>query len=183
MQATVTRSRRVWLFIRPIIIAVILGLLLNRFVIQRNAVIGHSMLPTLEDGDQIIVEKITRLFPSGLERGDIVTIDLHEQVDGEEVRVVKRVVGLPGEYVLIQNGKVFINGKALAENYLFSGEITEALPTADITEVHLAEDEYFVLGDNRGHSRDSRQFGAVARRDILGKLLIRILPLSKFGKP
>ncbi len=173
----------IWSFIRTVVIAVCLGLLLNFFVIQRNVVIGSSMYPTLHNADQIIVEKVSRLFSSGLHRGDIVTIDVHEQMENEEVHVIKRVIGLPGERVLIQNGKVFIDAKRLSEDYLPEGVLTEELPGAGIVEVELGEDEYFVLGDNREHSRDSRQFGPVKRSDILGKLLIRILPLDKFGKP
>ncbi len=175
--------RRVLEFIVTVAIGVALALLLTRFVIQRNTVIGSSMVPTLSDRDEVFVEKISRLFESGLKRGDIVTADMHEKTPkGDEVIIIKRVIGLPGERITIKEGGVYIDGVLLEEPYLAEG-VRTAPHNAVYADVTLGKDQYFLLGDNRTNSRDSRDIGPVARSEIEGKLILRLYPFSKFGKP
>ena len=180
------RRRSVWreLFdwVKYLVIAVVLGLLINHFVLQRNEVVGHSMDPTLQTGDQLIVQKVSHWF-NGIHRGDIVT--LHgESIPGAKGALnedlVKRVIGEPGDHVQIRDGKVWINGEVLEEPYL-SGTIYTDVFDPRWADLKLKTDEYFVLGDNRTNSRDSRSFGPVPQKAIMGELWFRVYPFNRFG--
>ena len=153
----------------------------TRFVAHQTWVEGDSMEPTLSDGDSIIIQKITYSFSSP-ERYDVVVFPVKEQgLSEEDTYYVKRVIGLPGETVQIRNGKVFVNQwELLDDNYCLS-EILDAGNAAE--PVTLGPDEYFVLGDNRNMSTDSRSdfVGKVHRKDIVGKVCFRIWPLSHWG--
>ncbi|HZK28669.1 MAG TPA: signal peptidase I [Clostridia bacterium] len=175
-------ARRIAGFLTTLAICLILVLLITQFVVQRNTVIGRSMVPTLEDRDEIFVEKISRLFATGLKRGDIVTADTVKNATGDEIIIIKRVIGLPGERVTIREGYVFIDDERLEEPYLVEGILTaeHALKHAD---VRLGPEEYYLLGDNRRDSRDSRDIGPVTRSEIEGKLLVRFYPFDKIGVP
>ncbi len=175
--------RRVLDFVLTVAVGILLALLLTQFVIQRNTVIGSSMVPTLCDRDEVFVEKISRLFENGLKRGDIVTADTHEKTEkGDEMIIIKRVIGVPGDRVTIKDGNVFVNGALLDEPYLDPGVRTA--PHREIyADVTLADNEYYLLGDNRTNSRDSRDIGPVTRGEIEGKLILRFYPFSKFGVP
>ncbi|HPY64402.1 MAG TPA: signal peptidase I [Bacillota bacterium] len=176
-------KRRVFDFVITVVIGVVLALLLTQFVIQRNTVIGSSMVPTLSDQDEVFVEKISRLFENGLKRGNIVTADTDETTaNGEGMIIIKRVVGLPGERVTIKNGDVYINGVLLDEPYLAEG-VRTAPHHEKYADVTLLKNEYYLLGDNRTNSRDSRDIGPVTRDEIAGRLILRFYPLSKFGVP
>lgn len=168
-------------WVKYVLIAAIIGLSLNLFVIQRSEVDGSSMLPTLFNKDQLLVEKVSVHFalPS---RFSIVTIDASKlEARQEDQLYVKRVIGLPGETVDIKNGKVWINGEALDEPYLPELAATEAPP--GWKPVTVPEDHVFVLGDNRGLSADSRLYGMVPGEALTGHVLIRIYPFSRFGPP
>lgn len=146
------------------------------FVGQRSRVSGHSMESTLSDGDNLIVDKLSYRFHDP-ERFDIVIFPVI--VDGEESKYIKRIIGLPGETVWINtNGEIYINGVLLQEDY---GREIISNPGDAITPITLGTDEYFVLGDNRNQSTDSRFsiVGAVKREDIIGKAWMRIFPFSK----
>jgi len=176
-------KRRVIDFVITILVGILLALLLTHFVIQRNTVIGSSMVPTLADRDEVFVEKISRLFENGLKRGDIVTADTHEKtVDGLEMIIIKRVIGVPGDRVTIKHGEVYVNGELLDEPYLAEG-VRTAPHHEKYADVTLQKDEYYLLGDNRANSRDSRDIGPVTRSEIEGKLILRFYPFSKFGVP
>ncbi|HPX93694.1 MAG TPA: signal peptidase I [Bacillota bacterium] len=156
---------------------------LTQFVLQRNTVIGSSMFPTLEDKDEVFVEKISRLFPSGLKRGDIVTADSFRGFDDpHEIMIIKRIVGLPGERITIRGGFVYVDGQLLDEPYLEEGVMTSE-HAKEYADLLLGDKEYYLLGDNRMNSRDSRDVGPVSRDDIEGKLFFRFLPLERIGKP
>lgn len=147
------------------------------FVAQRTDVNGTSMVPTLEDGDQLIADKITYRFRDP-ERFDIIIFPYQY---AENTYFIKRVIGLPGETVRIdEQGNIYINGEILSENYGY-----EQMEYAGLAaeEIHLGEDEYFVLGDNRNVSEDSRypDVGNIKRGDIIGRAWLRIYPFSKFG--
>lgn len=155
--------------------------LILHYVGQRTVVNGDSMDTTLADGQNLIMDKLSyRLHDP--ERFDIVIFPGPEE-DGENPYFIKRVIGLPGETVQIRNGKVYINDKELTED---TYGITDYIDDPGIAEepLTLGEDEYFCLGDNRPISYDSRyeEVGPVDRSELIGKVWIRIWPLSLFGK-
>lgn len=146
------------------------------FIGQRTQVSGSSMEYTLSDKDNLIVDKITYRF-SEPQRFDIIVFPFEH---GGDVFYIKRIIGLPGESVRIQDGTIYINGEALEESY--GREVIESAGAA-AEEIRLENDEYFVLGDNRNESSDSRdaRVGNVKREDIIGRAWIRIWPLDNFG--
>ncbi|HIY61295.1 MAG TPA: signal peptidase I [Candidatus Eisenbergiella pullistercoris] len=160
------------------ILAVLLGTwLIITFVGQRTSVSGSSMEPTLHHGDQLIMDKLTYHF-SEPERFDIIVFPFQYE---DNTYYVKRVIGLPGETVQIDpEGNIYINGALLEEDYGLETILSPGLAAEPVT---LGEDEYFVLGDNRNNSSDSRDpsVGNIHRRDIIGKAWVRIWPLNKIG--
>ncbi len=151
--------------------------LLITFVGQRTEVFGQSMYPTLESGDQLIVDKLSYRFHDP-ERFDIIVFPYKYQ---EKTYYIKRIIGMPGEKVRIDTeGNIYINGEILEESYGYEPMATAGLAAQEIT---LEEDEYFVLGDNRNNSQDSRDpaVGCIHKKDIIGKAFVRIFPFSKFG--
>ena len=146
------------------------------FVGQRTQVSGSSMETTLSDGDQLIVDKISYRFRDP-KRYDIVVFPYRYE---ENTYYIKRIIGLPGETVQITDGEVYIDGQPLHEHY--GNEVMEEAGLAEQPLV-LGEDEYFLLGDNRNNSQDSRaaNVGVIHRDELLGRAWIRIWPLSGFG--
>lgn len=170
-------------WVRFTIAVVLVGLLITNFIVQRNTVQGDSMYPNLHDGDELIVEKVSRYF-GGIRRGDIITVDTHGLDKRSPNNVIKRVVGLPGERVEIREGRVYINGEVLDEPYLPEGVVTVSdSRNPQYEKLVLADNEYYCLGDNRPNSKDSRVFGPVPRQNILGHTLVRIYPFDRFGTP
>ena len=159
-----------------IVIVVILSLGIITFVGQRTKVSGHSMETTLSDGDNLIVDKISYRFRDP-ERFEIIVFPFQYE---EHTYYIKRIIGLPGETVQVIDGYVYINGEMLDENYGLEVMDDPGIAAEPIT---LGEDEYFVLGDNRNHSSDSRDpsVGVLHRDDIMGRAWIRIWPFDKFG--
>lgn len=159
-------------------IGVILGLtfLIITYVGQRTQVSGMSMYPTLNDGDNLIVDKISYRFQDP-KRYDIIVFPYQYK---ENTYYIKRIIGLPGEKVQIIDGEVYIDGELLGEDY--GREVMED-PGIAAEPLQLGEDEYFVLGDNRNASSDSRDpsVGVIHREDIVGRAFIRIWPLTDFG--
>ena len=159
-----------------IVIVVILSLGIITFIGQRTKVSGHSMETTLSDGDNLIVDKLTYRF-SDPKRFDIIVFPYKYE---ENTYFIKRIIGLPGETIQVTDGKIYINGQVLNESYgrevLKSGGIAE-------TPITLGEDEYFVMGDNRNDSMDSRDpsVGVLHKSELVGRAWVRIWPLSKFG--
>lgn len=129
--------------------------------IKTGSVMGPSMENTLHEGARTLY--ISKEIKP-LKRGDI--IYFYAYSDGELINVVKRVIGFPGETVLIQEDKVYINEELLEEPYALY-----TYPVEDYIEIELKQDEYFVLGDNRCHSSDSRHYGAIPKKNILGVLI------------
>lgn len=167
-------------WLRTFLLVTLIGLFVTLFVLQRNTISGPSMEPTLSDNDQIFVEKISKHF--NIDRGDIITIDETNE-DLPDNLLIKRVIALPGERFEIKEGIVYINGQALSENYLPVDSLTNADPETEYSDIVLAEDEYFVLGDNRSVSKDSRRIGPINKDQIIGKLLFRFYPFDSFGRP
>ena len=159
-----------------LLVVVALTFLFVQFVGQRTHVNGDSMNVTLEDGDNLIVDKLSYRFKSP-ERFDIVVFPYQYQ---EKTYYIKRIIGMPGETVQIIDGMVYIDGEMLDESY--GKEIMQYSGVA-ADEIELGADEYFVLGDNRNNSSDSRDpsVGNIKEDQIIGKAFIRIWPLNKFG--
>ena len=157
------------------ILAVLLGTyLLITFVGQRTSVSGSSMEPTLSNNDQLILDKISYRF-SEPKRFDIIVFPFQYK---ENTYYVKRVIGLPGETVQIDlEGNIYINGEILEEDY---GKEKINFPGLAVEPITLGDDEYFVMGDNRNNSSDSRDpsVGNIRRSNIIGKAWVRIWPLN-----
>ena len=160
------------------ILVVLLGTyLLITFVGQRTSVSGSSMEPTLSNNDQLILDKISYRF-SEPQRFDIIVFPFQY---AEKTFYVKRIIGLPGETVQIDlQGNIYINGQILNEDY---GKETINFAGLAVEPLTLGDDEYFVMGDNRNNSSDSRDpsVGNIRRSNIIGKAWVRIWPLNKFG--
>ena len=151
----------------PYIIIIVVVLLLRAYVVTPIRVNGLSMYYTLE-GDEIMI-----LWKLGeIERYDIVVADV--KVSGSDDVVIKRVYGLPGETISCEDGKIYINGSLIEDEYGYR-------ETSDFGPVTLGENEYFLLGDNREISLDSRVFGKVTRDEIEGTTNFILLPFKKFG--
>ena len=138
------------------------------------AVTGDSMGPSFEPGDLVLVDRMAYRTVAP-ERGDAVIV---RDPTGRGQRYLKRVVGLPGEEVLLAEGMLFIDGRQMAEPYL--GGLPSSLGLRNDARV-LGDDEYFVMGDNRAHSTDSREFGPIGKDLILGKARFRCWPLRRWG--
>lgn len=164
-------------FIIYIAVVFVITYLVITYVGQRTEVIGTSMEYTLSDGDNLIVDKISYRFHDP-ERFDIIVFPYQYK---EDTYYIKRIIGLPGETVQIDdNGTIYIDGKELKESY--GREIIKNPGTA-AEPIKLGEGEYFVLGDNRNASSDSRDpsVGIIKRDEIVGRAWLRIYPFSKFG--
>ncbi len=161
-----------------LVIALIAALFIVKFVGQRTQVDGHSMDPTLADGQNLILDKISYRFRDP-ERFDIIVFPF--EGDGQKEHFIKRIIGLPGETVQIIDGYVYINGEILEED-VYGKEVMDYAGRA-AEPITLGEGEYFVLGDNRNHSRDGRyeEVGNIKRNKITGRAFLRIWPLDKFG--
>lgn len=162
----------------PLYVGIVLAatFLFITFVGQRTHVSGESMENTLDNGDQLIVDKITYRFKDP-ERFDIIVFPFHYK---ENTYYIKRIIGLPGETVQIADGTIYINGEVLQESY---GREVIQDPGLAAEPITLGEDEYFVLGDNRNQSSDSRDpsVGLIHRNEIVGRAWLRIWPLDSFG--
>lgn len=157
---------------------VLCAYIIPTFFLQRTIVDGPSMEPALKDGESLLIEKIS-VWSGNLERFDVIVFYPNGKDDKEYY--VKRIIGLPGETVQIEDGRILINGEILEEDYGYEEEIS--YPGLAAGEIVLGEEEYFVLGDNREVSFDSRytKVGNVKKENISGKVILRIWPLSEFG--
>lgn len=158
-----------------ILVALIVSLLVVNFVGQRTVVSGDSMNDTLYDGDNLIVDKITYRFREP-ERFDVVVFPFH---GNKKDHYIKRIIGLPGENVRIdKDGVIYINGEKLEESF---GKEVITNPGRAESEIVLGTDEYFVLGDNRNNSSDSRDFmvGNIKRDELIGRAWFKIYPFNE----
>lgn len=158
-----------------ILFAMVFARIINAYIVQETIVNGSSMNPTLESSDKVLIDKIIYKIDK-LNRYDIVVFDYHHSSV-----YVKRIIGLPGERITIRKGRVYVNGKILKDD----PRIKDTMHYAGIARdgVELGKDEYFVLGDNRNNSYDSRyeEVGVVNKSSMIGKVWIRIFPILKFG--
>lgn len=160
-------------------ILIIIGLtyLIITFVGQRTRVSGSSMETTLHNGDNLIVDKLSYRFRDP-KRYDIIVFPYKYE---ENTYYIKRIIGMPGETLQIKDGYVYIDGEKLTSD-IYGNELIEDPQTAE-EPVTLGEDEYFVMGDNRNHSMDSRDpsVGVLKKSDLMGRAWVRIYPFNNVG--
>lgn len=181
-------------FVKVFIISAIVILLFVNFVAHPVRVDGESMYPTLKDGE-FGFTNVGGVLLNGVKRGDIVVVTMEEK--GQKTHWVKRVIGMPGDTISCVNDIVFINGKVLDETQYIDPDYRQScvdqfgyfnkVPNADNTdvqdfeEVKLGDDEYFVMGDNRPYSKDSRYVGPVKKSQLFAKKMLVLLPISDIG--
>jgi signal peptidase I len=163
-------KKEIFDWVKSIVIAVALGLLIVNFVIQPTKVFQHSMEPTLFEGDRVLLEKISQKV-NRLSRGDIIAFK--SPVDSRIF--IKRIIGVEGDKVVIKDEKVYVNGKELKEDYLKDGTTTGNL------EENVPENKLFVMGDNRQGSQDSRAFGCINVDSVRGRALVLFYPFNKIS--
>lgn len=164
--------------IESVVVALSVFVVIYLFLVQPHQVKGASMDPTFHDGEYILTDKISYRFNQP-QRGDVIVFKAPRNPDFD---YIKRIIGLPGDTISIVDGLVYVNNQKIDEKYIDSETII--LPGQFIKEgqqITLGGNEYFVLGDNRSHSSDSRQWGTVPRKDIIGKVFFRYWPFTKFG--
>ena len=163
-------------FAELLLIVLAVLLLATTFLFRQTVVIGGSMNPTLREGERLLISD----FFYTPKAGDIIVFQADSKLASraseiqENEAIVKRVIATEGQTVRISGGIVYVDGMPLSEDYTASG-------TSNMKEITVSEGHIFVLGDNRSNSVDSRRFGEVDERTVLGKVLLRLLPLSSFG--
>ena len=157
----------------PYVIIVVVVILVRTFIITPVIVSGSSMKPNFNDGELLLVRKI-KYNEKTIKRFDVVVI----KKDKEEI--IKRVIGLPGEHISYKNNKLYVNDKLVQENYTHLN--TKDFNLEEIcTSSSIPEGKYLVLGDNRPISKDSRSIGLIDEKDIVGKSVFRLWPITKIG--
>ena len=168
-------ARNVVEWVVIIVAALLVALVIKTFLFQAFFIPSESMEPTLKPGDRVLVNKLSYDLHS-IHRGDIVVFKRPPAEAGNPAikDLIKRVVGLPGETIEAIDGKVYINGQPLKESYLPPGTVTTNLPRRVVP-----PGQYFVMGDNRSNSSDSRFIGPIPGSLIVGRAFIRVWPLSQ----
>ncbi|WP_409305920.1 signal peptidase I [Peribacillus sp. SCS-155] len=169
-------KREAWSWIKSLLIALVIVFICREFIFTPVKVEGKSMMPTFEDNNRIIVSKISKL-----EHLDMIVF--HSPVSSENY--IKRLIGMPGDVVEVKDDTLFINGKKYEEPYLKANK--QMIPFKQ----HLTEDfkvtvpngSLFVMGDNRRNSSDSREFGFIAKKAVIGEVKFRFYPLREVGMP
>ncbi len=174
--------RRVIEWLAIVAIAVVVALVMRLFVVQTFYIPSISMTPTLQVGDRILVDKLAYHL-HGVGRGDIIVFnappDVAADCDTTDKVLVKRVIGLPGETISDRNYVVYIDGKRLDQSWLPKNDPSTRTPP--FKAIHIPANDYFVMGDDRAVSCDSRIWGFVQRSEIIGKVDMRIWPLSRIS--
>ena len=181
-------------FIKVFVVSAIVILLFVNFVAHPVRVDGRSMYPTLKDGE-FGFTNVGGVLLNGVKRGDIVVVTMEEK--GQKTHWVKRVIGMPGDTISCVNDVVYINGKVLDETQYIDPDYRQScvdqfgyfnkVPNADNTDVQdfeemkLGDDEYYVMGDNRPYSKDSRYVGPVKKSQLFAKKMLVLLPISDIG--
>jgi len=165
-----------WETLEVALVAIVTVLVIRTFLIQPFLVSGASMEPNFSGGDYLIIDEIAYRFREP-QRGEVIVF---RYLDDKKTFFIKRIIGLPGERIKISNGKVLIfneenkDGLILKEDYILTKEITSG--NVDMV---LSETQYFVLGDNRLHSFDSRGWGPLPENNLIGIVRLRLWPLNK----
>ncbi|WP_193198068.1 signal peptidase I [Nostoc sp. MG11] len=159
-------------------IALCLALLIRTFIAEPRYIPSDSMLPTLHTGDRLVVEKISYRFHPPI-TGDIIVFqppaELQRRGYPKDQAFIKRVIGKPGEVIGVASGKVYLNAQPLSEDYIAEP------PNRPFSAVKVPEDEFFVMGDNRNDSNDSRYWGFLPSKNIIGRATFRFWPLDRIG--
>ena len=169
--------------IQAVVLALSIFVLIYFLVAQPNQVHGRSMMPNFHDGEFILTEKITYRMREPV-RGEVVVFKAppSEPCAEDQCEYIKRIIALPGDRVRLRTGRIWINDRLLEEGYLPREMKTQ--PGSFLREgreVVIPAGHYLVLGDNRPHSRDGREFGPIPRQNIIGRAILRYWPLSRFG--
>lgn len=174
-----SKLKALWENLQILVVALILALLVRAYVAEPRFIPSDSMVPTLQVGDRLVVEKISyHLHPP--EFGDIVVFDpplqLQRQGYKKDQAFIKRIIGQPGQTIEIKNGKVFVNGQALQEPYIAES------PNYIMKPAQVPEGAFFVMGDNRNNSNDSHVWGFLPKDNIIGRAWLRFYPFDRLGK-
>ena len=166
----------IYSFIETVVIALVIAVVLYLFIMTPHEVLGNSMHPTYKNGEYLMANKLTYRFGEP-KRGDVIIFKYSDTQD-----FIKRIIGIPGDTIMVKDGKVYVNGQQLDEsNYLEDTVYTSGGDyLAEGQTITIQDNEYFVLGDNRPHSSDSRTFGPISGNQIKGKAWIVYLPISEF---
>jgi signal peptidase I len=168
--------RASWIFdwAETIVVALILALIIRAFFLQVFWIPSGSMEPSLDISDRIVVNKVLYYFRPP-QRQEVVVFRQVGSIDETKKDLIKRLMGLPGETLQVKNGIIYINGKAVVEKHPMNQDFANFGP------VTIPADAYFVMGDNRPASADSRYWGFLPRKNIIGQAFLRIWPITKFG--
>lgn len=172
-------TRNIVEWVAVIIGAVVVALLIKTFVVQAFRIPSESMLPTLEMGDRVLVNKLS-YDAHDLNRGDVVVFvrpDSLPAAPDEPKDLIKRVIGLPGDEVVTRNGELFVNDRILVEPYLLDGTPTHGIDQG----VTVPEGEVLVLGDNRENSSDGRVFGTIEEESVIGRAFTIMWPPGRIA--
>ncbi|MEK9209277.1 MAG: signal peptidase I [Patescibacteria group bacterium] len=168
-------KKNIWEIIKFVVVALLIILPIRFWVVQPFIVSGSSMVPNFSNGDYLIIDEFSYHFISP-RRGEVVILKF-----ANEPYFIKRVVGLPGETVEIKAGRVYIHNNQYPEGLLLDESYLKDAPTYPDLKETLASDEYFVLGDNRISSADSRIWGSAKKDSIIGRTFIRLWPAKTIG--
>lgn len=164
--------------IEAVVTAGAIFLFVYLLILQPHKIKGASMLPNFEDGELLLTDKISYRIGNP-KRGDVVVF---RAPPSKEDDFIKRIIGLPGETISIESGKVYIDGVPLEEDYIPPSIATlSGSFLSEGKQIAIGTDEFFVLGDNRGHSSDSRSWGFIKKEDIVGKAWLVYWPVNKLG--
>jgi signal peptidase I len=170
-------------FVQSIVLALAVFVLLYLFVAQPNEVKGNSMLPNFVTGEYLLTDKLTYNF-SDPKRGDVVVFKAPstEPCAEDECEYIKRIIGVPGDRIMVMGGQLYLNGQVLDEYFLPSDFVTDSGSfLAEGVEVVIPNDQYLCLGDNRSHSRDGREFGPIDKSLIVGRAFFKYWPVGSVG--
>lgn len=168
---------KLWEGIKLFVIPILIVLFVRIYIVQPFIVKGASMEPNFEDREYLIIDEITPVF-RGLTRGTVIVF--HYPLNPSEF-FIKRVVGLPGETVVIKNGEIKIRNAEGNETILRESYLARGMVTIGDLEMKIPENNFFVLGDNRNFSSDSRRWGLLPKDQVTGKALLRLWPPEKIG--
>ncbi len=170
-------------FVQSIVLALSVFVLIYLFVAQPNQVKGSSMVPNFTDAEYLLTDKLSYQFGAPM-RGDVVIFKApsSEPCAEDECEYIKRIIGLPGDKVMVENGQVLLNGKQLDQSFIPDNYVTDpGTFCQEGIEVQVPQDKYLVFGDNRSHSRDGREFGPIDKSLIVGKAFFKYWPVSEMG--
>ncbi len=182
IQTNPSSQTHVWQQVREngltLIIAILLALIIRIFIAEPRYIPSDSMFPTVQQGDRLVIEKVSYHFHSP-QRGDIIVFQPPSQLQmqgyEQNQAFIKRAIALEGDIISVQNGVVIVNDRPLQENYIAE------LPQYNLPPVRVPEGKIFVMGDNRNNSNDSHIWGFLPEKNIIGRAVFRFFPFSRFG--